>query len=139
MRAADARLCKMRWGGGRHRAPPGPGARLRAPATRERVRRVRAGRRELARGSLSSRGAARCVRQLYLRDRPRLHPRACVRARPDAHAPHGSEAIECEGGSSVEDIKTVLCERTGLKGAELSYNGRVLEVRVGAWVRTGCV
>eukprot|EP00802_Teleaulax_amphioxeia_P030008 Tamp_32348.p1 GENE.Tamp_32348~~Tamp_32348.p1 ORF type:complete len:145 (-),score=55.83 Tamp_32348:142-576(-) len=39
----------------------------------------------------------------------------------------GSEAIECEGGSSVEDIKTVLCERTGLKGAELSYNGRVLE------------
>mmetsp|Transcript_50637 Transcript_50637/g.74243 ORF Transcript_50637/g.74243 Transcript_50637/m.74243 type:complete len:159 (+) Transcript_50637:19-495(+) len=39
----------------------------------------------------------------------------------------GSERFECEGAESVEDVKARLCERTGLKGPELSFNGRVLE------------
>ena len=39
----------------------------------------------------------------------------------------GSERYECDAAESVEDVKAKLCERTGLKGPELSYNGRVLE------------
>jgi len=39
-----------------------------------------------------------------------------------------SDAFDCDASTSVEDIKMQLAERTGLKGAELSFNGRVLEV-----------
>jgi small subunit ribosomal protein S30e len=39
----------------------------------------------------------------------------------------GSERFECDSADSVEDVKLKLCERTGLKGPELAYNGRVLE------------
>jgi small subunit ribosomal protein S30e len=39
----------------------------------------------------------------------------------------GSERFECDGSESVEDIKERVSERTGLKGPELSFGGRVLE------------
>jgi small subunit ribosomal protein S30e len=39
----------------------------------------------------------------------------------------GSERFECDAADTVEDLKAQLCARTGLKGPELAYNGRVLE------------
>ena len=39
----------------------------------------------------------------------------------------GSERFEADAAESVEDLKLKLCERTGLKGPEITYNGRVLE------------
>ena len=42
-------------------------------------------------------------------------------------SPRTSEAFDCEGATSVEDIKTQLGSRTGLKGAALPFKGRMLE------------
>ena len=39
----------------------------------------------------------------------------------------GSVAVQCLSSDRVEDVKSVISERTGLKEPELAYNGRVLE------------
>mmetsp|Transcript_28985 Transcript_28985/g.58402 ORF Transcript_28985/g.58402 Transcript_28985/m.58402 type:complete len:145 (-) Transcript_28985:210-644(-) len=39
----------------------------------------------------------------------------------------GNDSFDVNADDTVEVLKSSLCERTGLKGAELSYNGRVLE------------
>jgi hypothetical protein len=39
----------------------------------------------------------------------------------------GSVAVQCLSSDKVEDVKSVISERTGLKEPELAYNGRVLE------------
>ena len=56
-----------------------------------------------------------------------VYPSCAVPHSLPSLSPLTSEAFDCEGATSVEDIKTQLCERTGLKGAELSFNGRMLE------------
>lgn len=39
----------------------------------------------------------------------------------------GNDTYEVNANDTVEVLKASLCEKTGLKGAELAYNGRVLE------------
>merc|ERR1711966_69350 len=39
----------------------------------------------------------------------------------------GPVALDCDASTTVEGVKDMVSERTGLKGLELSFNGRVLE------------
>mmetsp|Transcript_1380 Transcript_1380/g.3707 ORF Transcript_1380/g.3707 Transcript_1380/m.3707 type:complete len:146 (-) Transcript_1380:83-520(-) len=39
----------------------------------------------------------------------------------------GSLTVDCAPSDTVEELKNIVCSRTGLKEPELAYNGRILE------------